>query len=71
MNKAEQLNGWGDLAQRLQQMTREHQGAAVVRLTVLVNRGTPQWWLVPDVRTIEPKAGADAFCEWFAAALSA
>lgn len=57
------LRDWRDVILRLQQMTRNDQGASVLDVRILVIRGQPAYWFRPDKRTIEPAACARAFCE--------
>jgi len=48
---------------RLQQMTRNDQGASVLKVQILVVRGQPMYWFEPEKKSIEPAAGAQAFCD--------
>ena len=50
---------------RLQQMTRNDQGASVVDVRILCIRGQPAYWFAPEKRSIEPASGARAFCGVF------
>ena len=58
-----QLREWRDVMLRLQQMTRNDQGAAVLNVQILVIRGQPAWWFEPIKRKVEPAASARAFCD--------
>ena len=60
-----QLRDWRDVILRLQQMTRNDQGAAVLDVRILCIRGQPAYWFKPDKRTIEPASCARAFCDAF------
>ena len=54
---------WPDVTVRMQQVTREMQGAAIVTIRVLTRYGQPMYWFEPTVEKIEPRAAASAFCE--------
>lgn len=54
---------WSDLVFRLQQLTRNDQGATIVKATVLCIGGKPAYWFKPEKTTIEPAASARAFCD--------
>jgi hypothetical protein len=60
-----QLREWRDVMLRLQQMTRNDQGAAILQVQILVVRGQPMYWFEPEKKRIEPAAGAKAFCDMF------
>ena len=55
------LRNWSDVLLRLQQMTRNDQGASVLDVRILCIRGQPAYWFKPDKRTIEPASCAHAF----------
>jgi len=59
------LRDWRDVMLRLQQMTRNDQGASVVDVRILCIRGQPAYWFAPEKRSIEPASGARAFCGVF------
>ena len=59
------LRDWRDLILRLQQLTRNDQGAAVLEIRILCIRGQPAYWFEPQKRRIEPAASAKAFCDSF------
>jgi len=54
---------WRDIVLRLQQMTRNDQGASVLDIRILCIRGRPAYWFRPNKRTIEPASAAKAFCD--------
>ena len=56
---------WPDVTVRMQQATRELQGAGIVTIRVLVRYGKPMYWFEPTVEKIEPRAAAAAFCSQF------
>ena len=60
-----QLKEWRDVMLRLQQMTRNDQGASIIRVKIFTVRGQPMYWFEPEKRRIEPAAGARAFCDMF------
>ena len=57
------LREWRDVLLRMQQMTRNDQGATVLTIKLLCVRGQPAYWFTPDKKQIEPAASAAAFCE--------
>ena len=59
------ITDWRDLMLRLQAMTRNDQGASVLKVQILCIRGRPAYWFEPEKRTVEPASGARAFCDMF------
>ncbi len=57
------LRDWRDVLLRLQQMTRNDQGACLMDVRILVVRGQPMYWFTPEKRAVEPAASARAFCD--------
>jgi hypothetical protein len=59
------LREWRDVMLRLQQLTRNDQGASVLKIQILCIRGQPAYWFEPEKKRVEPAAGAQAFCDLF------
>jgi len=59
------LRDWRDVILRLQQLTRNDQGASVIDVRILCVRGQPAYWFRPDKRCIEPASAGRAFCDQF------
>ena len=59
------LHDWRELMLRLQTLTRNDQGASVIRVQILCIRGKPAYWFEPEKKAVEPAIGAQAFCNMF------
>ena len=59
------LRDWRDVMLRLQQMTRNDQGASVLEVRILTIRGQPAYWFTPEKKSVEPASGARALCDMF------
>ena len=46
---------WLSIRKRIEQCTGGRPGAAIVKITILVQNGQPCVWLEPEIERIEPK----------------
>jgi len=56
------LRDWQDLMFRLQQLTRNDQGASILHIDFVAVRGRPKWWSI-DKRKVEPATSAAQFAK--------